>query len=206
MKKKNEQEDFWAGEFGDEYIKRNSLEKLLPSKKNFFSEIFKNLKEVSTCLELGANTGSNLLAIKEIRSEIKLKGLEINRSALNQLQSLAVCDETFNFSLLDFDRKNVAELVFTMGVLIHISPKDLDKAYNTLYSCSNKYILLCEYYNPVPIQLEYRGHNNKLFKRDFAGDMLDKYSDLRLINYGFKYSRDTEYPLDDITWFLLKKK
>ncbi len=70
----------------------------------------------------------------------------------------------------------------------------------------SKYILLCEYYNPTPISLEYRGHSNKLFKRDFAGEMLEKYSNLELKDYGFSYSKDKNYPLDDITWFLMKKK
>jgi spore coat polysaccharide biosynthesis protein SpsF len=44
-----------------------------------------------------------------------------------------------------------------------------------------------------------------LFKRDFAGELLDRFSDLRLIDYGFVYRRDTHFPLDDISWFLFEK-
>ena len=66
--------------------------------------------------------------------------------------------------------------------------------------------MICEYYNPTPVVLEYRGHKNKLFKRDFAGELIEKYPDLSLINYGFKYKKDNKFPLDDVTWFLLKKK
>jgi hypothetical protein len=44
-----------------------------------------------------------------------------------------------------------------------------------------------------------------LFKRDFAGEMLERYPDLELIDYGFVYKRDNNFPQDDITWFLLKK-
>ena len=66
-------------------------------------------------------------------------------------------------------------------------------------------LLICEYYNPTPVTIEYRGHKNKLFKRDFAGELLKQYPDLNLINYGFKYKNDNDYPLDDITWFLLRK-
>ena len=47
-------------------------------------------------------------------------------------------------------------------------------------------------------------HQNKLFKRDFAGDLIDSYG-LKLIDYGFIYKRDNWAPQDDITWFLLEK-
>jgi spore coat polysaccharide biosynthesis protein SpsF len=71
---------------------------------------------------------------------------------------------------------------------------------------SSRYILVCEYYNPTPVSIDYRGHSDRLFKRDFAGEILDLYTDLTLRDYGFVYHRDTNFPLDDITWFLLEKK
>ena len=98
------------------------------------------------------------------------------------------------------------DLVFTKGVLIHINPKNLKKIYNKLYSYSKQYILLAEYYNPTPVSVLYRGHKGKLFKRDFAGDMLNIYRDLSLVKYGFCYHKDKMAPQDDINWFLLKKK
>jgi len=45
----------------------------------------------------------------------------------------------------------------------------------------------------------------KIFKRDFAADMKKKFSDLNLIDYGFKYNFDNLCPQDDLTWFLLGK-
>ena len=65
MENSNEQEKFWSGDFGTQYSIRNSIENILPSKIHFFSKIFKNLEDVDSCLELGANIGSNLLAIKK---------------------------------------------------------------------------------------------------------------------------------------------
>jgi len=55
------------------------------------------------------------------------------------------------------------------------------------------------------MNLSYRGNENKLFKRDFAGEMLLRFPDLRLLKYGFRYRNDPVFPLDDITWFLLEK-
>jgi spore coat polysaccharide biosynthesis protein SpsF len=67
-------------------------------------------------------------------------------------------------------------------------------------------ILMGEYYNPSPTAIPYRGHADRLFKRDFAGELLDRFPDLRLIDYGFAYRRDPAFPQDDITWFLLEKR
>jgi spore coat polysaccharide biosynthesis protein SpsF len=53
--------------------------------------------------------------------------------------------------------------------------------------------------------IPYRGNEDRLFKRDFAGEMLNKYSDLSLVDYGFSYRKDPIFPQDDITWFLLEK-
>jgi spore coat polysaccharide biosynthesis protein SpsF len=44
-----------------------------------------------------------------------------------------------------------------------------------------------------------------LFKRDFAGDLLDRFPGLVLVDYGFVYHRDKAFPQDDMTWFLLEK-
>ena len=52
--------------------------------------------------------------------------------------------------------------------------------------------------------IEYRGHEDVLFKRDFAGELIDKFN-LKLINYGFTYNREKYFPNDDGTWFLLEK-
>ena len=66
----------------------------------------------------------------------------------------------------------------------------LTDVYKKLYTVSTRYILVAEYYNPSPVSINYRGHSDKLFKRDFAGEMLDTFPDLRLVDYGFAYHRD----------------
>ena len=67
------------------------------------------------------------------------------------------------------------------------------------------YPFLAKYYSPTPVSISYRGHKDRLFKRDFAGELLDKYSDLKLVDYGFLYHRDYYFQKDDLTWFLLEK-
>jgi len=81
----------------------------------------------------------------------------------------------------------------------------LNDVYTRLYNFSDKYICIAEYYNPTPVKISYRGHDNRLFKRDFAGELMNKYPDLELVDYGFHYHKDPVFPQDDITWFLMKK-
>ena len=134
-----------------------------------------------------------------------LKALEINPDAVKELRKNDWLKEIQEGSLLEKSFPDQADLVLTSGVLIYINPDKLEKAYQNIYDTSRKYILLAEYYNPSPVSITYRGHNDRLFKRDFAGDMLEKFDNLRLIDYGFTYKRDPHFPLDDITWFLMEK-
>ena len=150
--------------------------------------------------------GINLLVLKILFPKALFNAVEINATAIDNLKKLKICDQIWYDSILNFEKENVADLSLNSGVLIHINPDFVEKAYNVLYKSSRKYILICEYYNPSPVTLKYRGHENKLFKRDFAGEMLKNYSDLTLINYGFRYRQDNNFPLDDITWFLMEKK
>ena len=69
-----------------------------------------------------------------------------------------------------------ADLTFTAGVLIHINPERLPIVYENLVSLSSRYILVAEYYNPTPTEVNYRGHNERLFKRDFAGELIDSFN------------------------------
>jgi pseudaminic acid biosynthesis-associated methylase len=111
----------------------------------------------------------------------------------------------FNQSIFDFVSKRQYDLVFTKGVLIHLNPDKLKDVYNLMYNSSSKYILIAEYYNPSPVSIPYRGHSNKLFKRDFCGEMMNLYTDLQLVDYGFAYHKDNNFTQDDINWFLLEK-
>ncbi|MCK5287526.1 MAG: pseudaminic acid biosynthesis-associated methylase [Candidatus Omnitrophica bacterium] len=207
MKKyKTEQEIFWAGNFGDEYISRNNNKELFSANLNFFDEIFCSTKNVKTILELGSNVGMNILAINNLLPNSRTSAVEINAKAFDRLKSVCT-GKAYLSSILDIESKvNVCyDFVFTKGVLIHINPEELQTVYESMYKLSKKYICIAEFYNPIPMTITYRGEKNKLFKRDFVGELLDKYKDLELVDYGFKYRRDNNYPQDDITWFLLEK-
>ena len=135
----------------------------------------------------------------------KLNGLEINDYAYNITKNIGICNKIFNKSILYFNEKDKYDLVFTKGVLIHINPDKLDDVYQKMYELSNKYFLIAEYYSKDVREIKYRGNDDKLFKRDFCGELMTKFTDFKLIDYGFVYYRDQSFPLDDVSWFLLEK-
>jgi len=202
---KTKQENFWAGEFGDNYINRNMSPELLASNTAFFSNIIQNTSQVNSILEFGANIGLNLKVLKALLPHAESSAIEINKNAVDILKNNINKGKIYHQSILDFKVDYQRDFVFTKGVLIHLNPDELDRVYEILYESSQKYICVAEYYNPSPINITYRGHEGYLFKRDFASELMNKYSSLQLINYGFAYHKDNNFRQDDITWFLMSK-
>ena len=204
MNYKTEQENFWANEFGNEYPSRNEGEKLISVNVAIFSKILRNCPSINSVAELGCNIGLNLIALNRINKNFDLRGYEINTKAAEIAKKQNI-SEIINTTIVEsLDPSKKFDLTFTKGVLIHINPDLLSVVYQNLYDLSNKYIMVCEYYNPTPVSIEYRGHHDKLFKRDFAGELIDTFN-LKLIDYGFNYRREKYFPQDDATWFLLEK-
>lgn len=205
MSYKTEQEEFWAGDFGDGYIERNNSLDIVASNTAFFSMVMRRCSGVGSVIEFGSNVGMNIKALKNILPTAEYAAVEINDKAC---KSLALIDglDVNQCSILDFKTDRRFNLSLIKGVLIHINPEMLPVVYEALYTCSDRYVVIAEYYNSTPVEVVYRGNTGKLFKRDFAGEMLEKYPDLHLLDYGFCYKRDPVFPQDDITWFLLEKR
>jgi len=199
-----EQESFWAGKFGDEYSVRNRGEQWVANNTAFFSKILERSGEIGSVIELGANIGLNLQALRVLFPEAALTAVEINARAVRSLRRLGGIT-VHHSSLLNFHPEHQYDLALVKGVLIHIQPQKLPEVYDLLYQSSARLICLAEYYNPVPVTVPYRGHSDRLFKRDFAGELLKRYPDLRLLDYGLGYHGDPKHPQDDLTWFLLEK-
>jgi len=201
MSYRTEQEEFWAIEFGNDYINRNQD---YISNIPFISKVINRTFNVKSVIEFGCNIGLNLKALNTLLPECELTGVEINDSACKFLHEWGGCN-VINNSIFDYNENRKYDLSMIKTVLIHINPDMLNDVYEKLYDSSNRYILIAEYYNPTPVNVTYRKHSDRLFKRDFAGEMLDKYRDLTLVDYGFIYHRDNYFPQDDINWFLLEK-
>lgn len=204
MHYKTEQENFWSGEFGDDYTRRNRGAALEAANLALFARLLQSTRGVRSAIEFGANIGLNLKALARLLPAAELAGVEINPAAAAELNAWGGA-AVYHQSFLDFVPERRWDLVLVKGVLIHVEPDSLPLVYAALHRAAGRYILLAEYYNPTPVEVLYRGHRNRLFKRDFAGDLLDRFPDLSLLDYGFAYHRDVNFPQDDLNWFLLEK-
>lgn len=206
----NAQEQAWQGEFGNAYNLRSPGDE--ESNYEFFVRalVVNNRghyawREIRSVVELGAGTGANLRALRRILPDADQTAVEINAEACRAMRlSPSGPERIVQMSLLEWTPVTRWDLAFTKGVLIHIPPEHLPTAYAKLFEASARYILIAEYYNPKPIEIPYRGQTGLLWKRDFAGEMLDSFP-LRLLDYGFVYHRDP-HPQDDINWFLFEKR
>lgn len=208
MEFKTEQEKFWNGKFGDDYVDRNRNPEILASNIAVWSSILRKMNGVESVIEFGANIGLVLKAIRTLRPNIACAAIEINHKAATILREDPILAgiEVIEGSILEYEPGKQYDLAYTSGVLIHINPECLGTVYDKLYASSKKYILMREYYNPVPMAVSYRGNEERLFKRDFAGEFMDRFPDVSLVDYGFVYHRDNVFPEDDLTWFLMEKR
>lgn len=203
----DKQLSFWRGQFGDGYLNRNIAdEPALNAREHMWRTILGAAKEVpQSILEVGANIGLNLRALARLTTA-ELHAVEPHTEARARLaQSGALPSARIHNASADalpFDARSI-DLVFTSGVLIHIAPENLLAACTEINRVSGSYIACAEYFNPTPVELNYRGHEGVLFKRDFGAFWLDNFPGLELVGYGFFWKRATG--LDDLTWWLFRK-
>ena len=159
----------------------------------------------ASCLEVGANVGINLRALKTLHA-IEMYALEPNANARHALvrDGVVPAARALDGSVETIDLADEGvDLVFTSGVLIHVDPERLDAAYREMHRVARRYLLTIEYFASEPEEKTYRGREGLLFKRDFGALWLDLYPALTLVDYGFFWKHATG--LDNLTWWLFAK-
>lgn len=197
----SDQLDKWKGDFGEEYTERNDLD--WKCRVHPFDEMLSGL-DAKKILEVGCNRGHNLRAIKEVLGgEEKLVGIEPNTHALRLAQNFDTEIEFLegNACNIPFEAGHF-DLCFTSGVLIHIPPSKIDTAVSEIYRVSERYILSIEYYSEEEEEIEYRGEEEMLWKRDFYSCFKSQFPSLSLIRKGYWGPEDG---FDRCHWWLLKK-
>ena len=185
---KTQQEEVWNGEFGEKYTDRNimspdELDQLCIdnygiSRTELNKEILDKLN-VDRILEVGCNVGNQLLLLKKM-GYTNLWGIELPEYAVEIARKRTSGINITKGSAFDISYKNnFFDLVFTSGVLIHISPDDIDKVLDEMYRCTSRYIWGFEYYSPDRYQMvNYREEDDLLWKTDFTKLFIDRFSDL----------------------------
>ena len=192
MAKKTEQIDKWANVFGKEYTDRNLYnpqeldefyKKTWGATRTELNEEFLSFldKDKTKILEVGSNVGNQLLSLQSMGFK-NLYGIEISKYAVEKSKERTkdiniICGSAFDLPFKD----EYFDLIFTSGVLIHISPKNIDFALDEIHRCSKKYIFGFEYYADEYTEIEYRGNKNMLWKANFCRMYLDGFKNLKLV-------------------------
>jgi len=191
----------WAGRFGDAYTER---QRPVPgSNVAFFARaLARTFWRPTRILEVGAGSGENIRALHELYPEASAWAIEVNETAASLITGARVT--VGDLTEVEIPTECQPDLVVAKGVLIHIAPEDLHKAYRRL-AASSKYVLIAEYFSPQPTAVRYRDREGLLWKRDFAHEFLLQHPYFRVLDYGFCWRFDAQAPQDDITWFLLER-
>src|SRR3989344_1420316 len=206
------QEKFWKANFGDEYTGRNTftpeeLDAMYTDRygisRTEMNRRFLPKPSIASVLEIGCNVG-NQLSLLQSMGYANLYGIEINTDAIERAKKHTRGITIIEGSVFDIPfEDNYFDLVFTSGVLIHISPQDLPRALIEIYRVSKKFIWGFEYFAETMTPITYRGHTDRLWKNDFAKLYMKQFPSLKLIrSERYKYIRDENVD----SMFLLEKK
>jgi pseudaminic acid biosynthesis-associated methylase len=202
----NEQENFWAEAYAEEYIKKNRTFDASTGTKAW-REILRSASEIDSILECGCNIGRNIQFLDSVIPSARKSIIEISKPAFEFVTANHRLDHAFNGSILDSNLPAKSfDMTFTMTVLIHVHPELLIKTMSKLFDYSKKYVLIGEYFNRTPTMIEYQGQRNKLFKMDFGKLFIENF-DVTLVDYGFLWGHLYDQAgFDDITWWLFQKR
>jgi pseudaminic acid biosynthesis-associated methylase len=187
---KTTQVETWTGQFGRDYTDRNvldvdALDALYAAnygvtRTSLNEEFLSDVGPKARILEVGCNMGNQLLLLEKMGFQ-NLYGIEIQPYALEKATSRiqnATLQVASAFEIPYPDEH--FDMVFTSGVLIHIAPEDLGLAIKEIHRVTRKYIWGLEYFAPRATEISYFGHNQLLWKMDYAKSYLDQFEDLKL--------------------------
>ena len=181
----------WVNQFGRDYTDRNvfTVEGLNKDYSECFglsrvemnTSFLDGLPLSTRILEIGCNVGNQLRCLQHMGFE-NLYGVEVQWYAVEKAKEQTPRSNILQGSAFDIPfRDGFFDLVFTSGLLIHISPTDILHALREMRRCTGKYIWGFEYFADSYTEVNYRGNGSLLWKTDFAKLFLDSFSDLRLI-------------------------
>ena len=180
-------EKAWAGEHGKEYVERCQVtpESRVDIFKKLLSNIKKDLDLGLFVLEVGCNKGHNLDAIYQATFDeafyTNVKGVEINKTLCNR-------HNIINGSAYDLPwTKDVFELVFTSGVLIHIPPGRLHEAMDEMRRVSSKFVMMIEYPSDKEVGTKYGedfGNQEGVWSRPYGSIYQEHFPNDELVKTG----------------------
>lgn len=212
MIKDTKQQNFWQSDFGKGYSDRNTFspddldqyyQTTYGLTRSDLNNRFLAGLSLQKILEIGCNVGNQLRLLQK-QGYGELFGIDIRDDAVVRARQLTGNPNLIQGSALEVPfPDNAFDLVFTSGVLIHISPEDIKTALAEIHRLSKKYIWGFEYYSEQYQEIEYRGNHNCLWKADFSKMFLDNFPDLKVLK-AEKYPYLTDSSKLDMMFLLVK--
>jgi pseudaminic acid biosynthesis-associated methylase len=202
----SEQEEFWARTYAEDYIRKNSSYDLELGAEAWRKMLRQTNGAFSNYLECGCNIGRNVELLKIAYPAATPSVIEISEPAFRHASEQHQFEQAFQGPILSSSFAPASfDLVFTMGVLIHINPDQLLAHMQKMFDYSRKYILIGEYFNRTPTSIEYQGQKDRLFKCDFGKLFIERFP-VQLCDYGFLWGHIYDSAgFDDFTWWLFEK-
>jgi pseudaminic acid biosynthesis-associated methylase len=193
-------EQLWAGDFGAAYIDRN---RALDDRRAVFWTDLVQSAGIRSVLEIGCGQGANLKPLAGLLDPHDVWGVDVNEDALAlaRLHAPGVNVVASRARRLPF-RDDLADLAFTVGVLIHQPETTLPIVMAEIVRCSARFVLWAEYHAPTTEEIEYHGKTGALYRRDYGAIYRELFPELSLVREGFLAQEDG---FDRVTWQLLEK-
>ena len=194
-------EGLWSGDFGDDYVERNRAAS--EGRRPFWEHVLGEL-EATSALEIGCNVGGNLRWLAELLGAENVAGVDVNELALEVVRSELPGVDARVASARELPFPDASfDLVFTTGVLIHLSPDELPRVMDEIGRCSRRYVLCGEYRADELEEVPYRGQRGALYKQDYGRLYQERFPQLRLLEEGFLPKSEGVW--DDVTYWVFEQ-
>lgn len=211
---KNQQEEFWSGDFGRDYTERNNLtaegldelyiHQFGTSRTEMNNRFLGDQPRQLRILEVGCNVGMQLRHLYQMGFR-DLYGIELQWHAVKIARERVPDANLLQGSGFELPFKaNYFDLVYTSGVLIHIAPENLPAFMGEILRVSNRYVWGFEYYAERTTDINYRGNTGFLWKADYAKLYQGQQPGLKLLKQEVFPYRNTDGNQAD-AMFLLEK-
>lgn len=146
MSLKRDQENIWSRSNQEKAESYFNLPKNVKRSKYFseFLDVHVNKKKIESVFEIGLMGGRNVDSIVQRFGIKNYGGIDISEDGVIYAQEKMPDGKFEHCSVYDMDTDEKFDLVFTMGVMIHIPPDGIDEAIDKCVQKSNKLVVHVE--------------------------------------------------------------
>jgi len=173
------EEGFWKYDLGDLCAEHN--DRATEAQARWWGAVASRY-QFATVLEVGCGPGANLTLLRQ--SGVRVFGVDCNARALGRAQAHGHPVAQAFARALPFQTASV-DLVFTMGLLIHVPPRDRASVLREVRRVARRFVALVETYSPIDTVTDMHGLRDVWWSSDFHACYRQVDPDAILIAYAF---------------------